>query len=84
MASTNVYTVLALLFVFVACEGSAIKGLEPGPTDSLPSKPEGSGLLTAASPKEEMPGVTAFPGLARIPGYDERCNMQATTAKNKM
>uniref|UniRef100_A0A224Y208 Pancreatic trypsin inhibitor n=1 Tax=Rhipicephalus zambeziensis TaxID=60191 RepID=A0A224Y208_9ACAR len=133
MASTNIYTVLALCFVFVACEASAIKGLgtagqigipgipsiqaseppkevsnpsfpqttstnpaasgtgvsvhsvenEPGPTDSLPSKPEGSGLLTATSPKEEMPGVTAFPVLARIPGYDERCNMQAATAKTK-
>ncbi|XP_049274442.1 uncharacterized protein LOC119402064 [Rhipicephalus sanguineus] len=51
------------------------------PASSLPSKPEGLDLPVSTSPKEETPGLALFSMLARIPGYDERCNMQAPTAK---
>uniref|UniRef100_L7MBF9 Putative bilaris n=1 Tax=Rhipicephalus pulchellus TaxID=72859 RepID=L7MBF9_RHIPC len=83
MATVNIPTVLALFFAVVACEASAIKGLEPGPPDFLPSEAERSGPPADTSPKEETPGLTASLPLAGIPGYDERCNMQATTAKTR-
>uniref|UniRef100_A0A224YCS9 Pancreatic trypsin inhibitor n=1 Tax=Rhipicephalus zambeziensis TaxID=60191 RepID=A0A224YCS9_9ACAR len=128
MASSNIHTVRALFFVFLASEASGIKGLGAGgqteipgissiqatkppedesnpafpkvtssnPTlfrtgvgipsienDHSPSEPEGAPPLEATSPKEETPGLTASLPLAGIPGYDERCNMQATTTKTK-
>uniref|UniRef100_L7LPL8 Putative bilaris n=1 Tax=Rhipicephalus pulchellus TaxID=72859 RepID=L7LPL8_RHIPC len=83
MATVNIPTVLALFFAVVACEASAIKGLEPGPPDFLPSEAERSGPPADTSPKEETPGSTASLPLAGIPGYDERCNMQATATKTR-
>ncbi|XP_075727837.1 uncharacterized protein LOC119165807 isoform X2 [Rhipicephalus microplus] len=82
MGNRNINTVLALFLVVATCKASEIEGLV-GPPDSLPSKPEESNPPADTSPKEDATGPKAFLPLARIPGYDERCNVQVTTTNEK-